>query len=227
MTGLTEKAGGGPPAAGRDAEEAHQRWEASMLRQLETLRAEVRAQSPETLVARCGARSHAGCLSFNYWSRPVSITWPALEPEWTTEGAPCSIFDCAMFLYYLRTADGAPLADRWIGFRDLPAGSFYNQAFQGYSGDRLARAFGAEPGAFDDAASSLAGLRLPALAEHAFAFQPLPRIRLAAVLWPGDDEFPSRASVLFDAAASHYMTTDGLALLGSGLTGRMEKARRA
>jgi hypothetical protein len=59
---------------------------------------------------------------------------------------------------------------------------------------------------------------------HAYAFDPLPRIRLAAVLWPGDDELPARGAVLFDASASHYMTTDGLALLGGGLAGRMEKA---
>lgn len=194
-----------------------------MLRQLEALRAEIRGQVPETLAARCGAKREARGLSFEYWSCPILITWPALEAVGTADNTPCSIFDCAMFLYYLRTADGAPMADRWIGFRDLPAGSFYNQAFQGYSGDRLARSFGAEPEAFDDAAGALGGLRLPALAKHAFAFQPLPRIRLAAVLWPGDEEFPARASVLFDGAASHYMTTDGLALLGSGLVGRLIK----
>lgn len=225
MTGLTEKAGGRPAVPGEEAEQAHQRWEASMLRQLETLRTEVRAQSPEVLAAHAGARREATGLSFEYWSRPVLVTWPALEAVWTTDGAPCSIFDTAVFLYYLRTADGAPMADRWIGFRDLPAGSFYNQAFQGYSGDRLAHAYGLRPAAFDAAAATLSGLRLPALAEHASAFLPLPRIRLAAVLWPGDDEFPAQASVLFDAAASHYMTTDGLALLGSGLVGRLIKQR--
>ena len=44
-----------------------------------------------------------------------------------------------MILYYLSYADGTPLADRWIGYRELPDGTFYSQAFQGYSGDRLAR----------------------------------------------------------------------------------------
>jgi hypothetical protein len=53
----------------------------------------------------------------------------------------------------------------------------------------------------------------------------LPRIQLAAILWPGDEEFPARASVLFDGAASHYMTIDGLALLGAGLARRLEKNR--
>ncbi len=68
------------------------------------------------------------------------------------------------------------------------------------------------------------GISLTGLPGLAFAFQPLPRIRLAAILYPGDEEFAARASVLFDAAASHYMTTDGLALLGSGLVGRLIKA---
>jgi hypothetical protein len=49
-------------------------------------------------------------------------------------------------------------------------------------------------------------------------------IRLACALWPGDEDFPSKASILFDASASHYMPTDGLALLGSGLARRLIKA---
>ena len=128
-----------------------------------------------------------------------------------------------MLIFYLQTADGAPMADRWISFRELPNGGFYHQAFQGYSGNRVAGAFGESPDLFDAAAKSLGGWRLTGLAEHAFAFQPLPRVRLAVVLWPGDEDFPTKVSVLFDASASHYMTTDGLALLGSGLTGRLIK----
>jgi hypothetical protein len=52
-------------------------------------------------------------------------------------------------------------------------------------------------------------------------------VRLAAVLWEGDDEIAARAAILFDAAAGHYMPTDGLALLGSGLAGRLIRAAPA
>jgi hypothetical protein len=128
-----------------------------------------------------------------------------------------------MLLYYLVTADGAPMSDRWISFRELPDGAFYHQAFQGYSGNVIARTFSDEMEAFDRAARELKGAAIPALAPLAFAFQPLPRVRIACALWPGDDEFPTRASVLFDAAASHYMPTDGLALLGAGLARRLMK----
>jgi hypothetical protein len=136
-------------------------------------------------------------------------------------GQPCSTFDAAMLLYYLATADGTLPAGRWIGFRELPGGSFYNQAFQGYSGDPLARTFSSRPGELERAAQELGGRRLTGIAPFAWSFLPLPRLSLAAALWPGDEELAGRAAVLFDASASHYLPTDGLALLGSGLSGRL------
>jgi hypothetical protein len=152
----------------------------------------------------------------------VIVDWPSLEPRLQASGAACPVFDTAMLLYYLKTADGAALAGRWIGFREVPDGAFYNLAYQRYSGDRLARAFGSDAAGFHAAARLLGGEPLTALG-HAYAFTPLPRLRLAAILWPGDDEFQAQGAVLFDASASHYMTTDGLALLGGGLAGRLEK----
>jgi hypothetical protein len=84
--------------------------------------------------------------------------------------------------------------------------------------------YGEKSEAFRQAAHSLQGQSLTSLPGIAFAFLPLPRIRLAAILYPGDEEFSARGSILFDAAACHYMTTDGLALLGAGLAGRLIKA---
>lgn len=223
MAGLTDRAGGAIPAPNDTVERSHQAWQESMLRHMDDLRLAVRAKEPRSLADRCGAKFLGGEIRLIYWNRLLAIAWSDLEMRWLPEGQPCPIFDKAMILYYLQNADGAPLADRWIAYRELPGGIFYSQAFQGYSGDRLARALGERPQAFQTAAQALGGIPLPALPGEAFAFQPLPRIRLAAILYPGDEEFPARASVLFDAACSHYMTTDGLALLGAGLAGRLIK----
>jgi hypothetical protein len=160
-------------------------------------------------------------LHLRYWCREVQIAWPALSMTIEPDGSPLSIFDSAVLLYYLRHADGTPLADRWVSYRELPGGGFYHQAFQGYSGDRLARAYAAQPERLHQAARSLEGVLLSGLPGIAYAFLPLPCIRLAAILYPGDEEFPTTARILFDAAASHYTTIDGLALLGSGLAGRL------
>jgi len=108
----------------------------------------------------------------------------------------------------------------------LPGGAFYANAFQGYSGDRMAKEFGERPEAYAAAAGRLGGAALGELPGLAYAFQPLPCIRLASVLYPGDEEFPARGAVLFDAAASHYLPTDGLALLGSGVVSRLMKLAR-
>ncbi len=225
MAGLTDKAGGGAFKGSLSVERAQQAWEESMLRQMETLREAVRARPAQLLSDHCGGTFAQGQIRLTYWGQPMGVTWPEVTVVLLPDGVPASIFDTAMLLYYLDAADGAPLADAWIGYRELPGGAFYNQAFQTYSGDRLARAFGENPEAFRLAARTLDSWRLTGLAEHAYAFKPLPRIRLAAVLWPGDEDFPAKAQVLFDAAASHYMTTDGLALLGAGLAGRLIKAQ--
>ena len=218
-------AGGARTEIDEAIKKARQSWEASMLRQVDSMRAALCQDSPTALALRSGATYVDGRLLLPYWDLKVSISWPDLIASCLPDGSDCSTFDTAMLIYYLHTADGSPMADSWIGFRELPDGAFYNQAFQGYSGDRIAGAFGDAPEVFHQAARRLGGWRLPALAENAYAFEPFPRVRLAAVLWPGDEDFPSKSSVLFDAAAGHYMTTDGLALLGSGLAHRLLRAR--
>ncbi len=227
MAGLTDQASGAKISGGEAIERAHQAWQESMIKQLDRLREEIRQTQPGRLVENSGASLVNQQIRLAYWGQPVAISWPNLKATLLSDGPECSVYDEGMLLYYLRHADGTPPADHWIGYRELPGGSFYSQAFQGYSGDRLARAYGEQPEAYAQAARQLDGMPLPGLPGVAFAFLPLPRLRLAAILYPGDEEFAARATVLFDLAASHYMTTDGLALLGAGLVGRLIAAGNA
>ena len=228
MGGLIDQADGGrrkPP--GDVVSQARQAWQDSMVRPIEELARSLRQRDPADLARRAACEFDGHALQLVYWREPARLLWPALAAAHPGDGKPYSTFDQAMLLYYLDCADGAPLAGRWIGFRELPNGGFYHQAYQGYSGNRLAQAFGTQPEAFDRAAHALGGKPVSDLGTSAFAFQPLPRIRLAAVLWPGDEDFSARSAVLFDAACSHYMTTDGLALLGGGLAGRLARSAPA
>jgi hypothetical protein len=227
MAGLTDQTGD-HHASGEDiVNQARQAWQESMLRRLDELRSELHTRQPQIVADRSGGLYRDGSIHFDYWGQNIAIPWDTLAPVFVEKGKPCSIFDSAMLIYYLHTAKGTSLADQWIAFRELPDGAFYHQAFQGYSGDRLARRFGERPEDFDLAAQKLDGWRLSALASFAYAFQPLPRIRLAAALWPGDEDFPTHASILFDAASDQYLMTYCLALIGSGLAGRLLHAGKA
>ncbi len=224
MSGLIDEAGGNYFRGEEAVEQARQAWQESMERRLGTLRDELRERSIGRVAALCGGSLQGPGVLLTYWDREILIAWPELTATYLESKEACSTFDTAMLLYYLTCADGTPMADKWIGFRELPDGGFYHQAFQGYSGNKIADQFGEDPARYTAASNSLGGGALPALAPYAFSFSPLPMIRLACALWPGDEDFPSKASILFDASASHYMPTDGLALLGSGLSWRLIKA---
>jgi hypothetical protein len=141
-------------------------------------------------------------------------------------GQTVSSFHQSLVLTYLQTADGVPLADRWISFRELPHGAFYHRAFQGYAANRLTRRWRFDVGGFAAACQAAGGTQIT-LGDAGFSFRVLPRIDLALTYWLGDEDFPSRASVLFDANAHHYMVTDGLAILGSHLVGKVLTAGTA
>ena len=106
-----------------------------------------------------------------------------------------------------------------------PTGLFYVQAFQGYTGGRLVRELESGVDSFRRAAEALGGEPLE-IGDAGYGFTVLPRVRLALVYWEGDEEFPSQAQVLFEDTAARYMSTDGLAILGSQLVGRLLKAAR-
>ena len=150
--------------------------------------------------------------------------------EWTVQraedGAAPSSFIQSLILTYLSTADGTPPIDRWVGFRELPNGLFYAQAFQGYTGAELMRNLDGDVTAFKQASEKLRGEAL-ASGDAGYVFQVLPHLKVAVVMWSGDDEFPSQAQVLFQESAPHYLVTEGLAIVGSLVIGQIVKAAKA
>lgn len=163
-----------------------------------------------------------GQLHLRLLWRDYCIIPPKFSVRRVEDGQAADPFITSLILTYLAWADGAPPGGEWIGFRDLPNGTFYAQAFQSYSGNRLVREMGGGLSALHRAAQALGGEPLE-MGSAGYAFDVLPRLRLAVVYWEGDEDFPAQAQVLFERSAPHYMPTDGLAILGSQLVGRLLK----
>lgn len=198
--------------------------------QVELLRLSLKEMDPAEVARRSGAAFHPDAvegadLRLSLWGRPVRVSFPALHACYDSpdEALPPQLQ--ALLLYYFLTCDGARPDGQWIAFSQLPDGRFYEQAFQGYTGDVVARAFGEDLEAFCAAAERLGGSREFQLGSAAYRFQALPYVPLLAVFWQGDEDFHSSCQILFDSAVSHHLPTDACAILGSQLTRQLIKSK--
>ena len=192
-------------------------WAASLEKQLGETREALRGRDPTEVAgnsgAACEAVTHETRLEVRFWDHSYRITWPDVTVR-DLAGGPCSLPTETALLQYLHVADGTLLENAWVSLRNLPHGAFYEQAFQGYSGNPLAKAFRRDLEGFRAAAERMGGEPLD-MGSAGYRFWAFPRVPLAVVYWSGGDEFPDNAQVLFDKSAGHYQPVEMLAHLGS------------
>jgi hypothetical protein len=182
-------------------------------------------RKPSKLVMYSGCHQDAdGDFRLRFFWQDYVISAGDFTVRCVKDGREPSSFVQSLILTYLASANGTTPSRRWIGFRELPDGMFYVQAFRGYTGIRLARQLEGGLEAFRRAAEALGGEPVEQIGDAGYAFAVLPRLHIAIVYWQGDEEFPSQARVLFEDTAANYMPTDGLAILGSHLVGYILRA---
>jgi hypothetical protein len=196
---------------------------------VDEIRENLKSKKPESLATKTGALynpkgEEGGAFRLPFWSREVILSFPDFSGHYADSGDPINTFDLTMLAYYFDVSDGAPMTNEWIAFNQIPGGMFYAQAFQGYSGNELAKAFGNESEAFMNANEKLGGRR-EFFGNLAYSYQVLPRVPIMVVCWLGDEDFPPSYRILFDSNAHHHLVTDAYAILGSNLTRRLIKAK--
>jgi hypothetical protein len=195
---------------------------------MDELRSTLRVQDPSLVAARSACSwltlgPGRGELHIPFFGNVCIFSFPELH-GYNNHDDPLPDFQQALLLYYLATADDAPLTGRWVSFADLPDGRTYNAAFQGYSGDEVMKRFGVDLDAFILACSKMDGKPVD-IGSASFVFQALPRVPLMLTYWLGDEDFPSSCRILFDASVSHYLPIDACAILGSMLAGKVIRAK--
>jgi hypothetical protein len=191
---------------------------------LTELRSQLAGSNPASLAARTGSEFVSTEFHLLLWGKPVVLQWPNLIALDAATRQVLRPDQQALVLFYFTSADGTPESGQWISFADLPDGRFYNQAFQGYTGQALARAFGSDQTAFERAAIRLDGRPYP-LGDAGFMIRALPFVSLLVTYWQGDDDFPPSCQILFDSTIHRYLPTEACAILGSILTRRLIAAR--
>lgn len=194
------------------------------MERVDELRLALQTADPIDLARHIGGRyveiqPGVGELSLQFWGQEVLVSFPGLI-AYNKSKQELNAALQALMVYHFHTTDGVPSGGEFISFSELPDGKFYAQAFQGYTGEELRRAFGDDQLRFERASQVLGGRPYP-LGNVAYAFQFLPRLPLLAVFWMGDEDFSSAYQVLFDSAAAHHLPTDACAIAGSMLTRRL------
>ncbi len=193
---------------------------------LDEMRDEISAKGTEQLADSTGTTFYRteqdnGEFRFQVWERDVALSFPELVVSDRQSGEPLSSSSQALVLYYFLTCDDTRPSGQWISFSELPDGRFYNQAYQGYTGGKLAQVFQNDFDKFCLIAESLGGRRVHLLGDAAYEYNVLPMVNLLVVTWQGDEDFNATYQVLFDAAVTHHLPTDAGAITASILVARL------
>ena len=120
-----------------------------------------------------------------------------------------------LILHYLTTANGAPLQNKWISFKELPDGAIYIDPFTRRAIKPMLSLFAEKQTEFVELAKSIGGVPCD-LGDTGITIFPFPKVPITYVIWSADEEFPASGNILFDAAAPFYLPTEDYALV-SGL----------
>ena len=110
-------------------------------------------------------------------------------------------------LGYLLHARDIPLSGNLAKPSGFSGGQIYVQGTHVLPLDSLAHTYDGNVEGFFERGIALGGEKLD-YGDSSVRFCPLPRIPVVLIVWQGDDEFPPRASILFDSTAESQLPPD-------------------
>jgi hypothetical protein len=160
-----------------------------------------------------------------YLAQSYQITLPAIDVSLVDGGAGVPIKDKFLILHYLTLAKGIPITNKFIAFRELPEGANYFPTFSKRSIEPLTEHFGSEPHWLIEAAGKLGGHKVD-YGDVAVTINGFSRVPITLVLWRGDEEFPPRSNILFDATIPAYLSTYDITVLCETIVWKLVKFLR-
>lgn len=130
-----------------------------------------------------------------------------------------------LLLHYIRTKGSGSCAGKWVSYAELKSGMVKATSFLRECEQPLRDLFDQHR---DQAASVL--IRLGAAtaegfpSPYAWRLSLLPKLPVVLLYWPGEQEFPSQAKVLFDRTADRFLDVESIMFLLEGLVKTIERS---
>jgi hypothetical protein len=138
-------------------------------------------------------------------------------------GSTILISDQTLMLMYLKQASGLPSRGQWLNFLQLPEGSHHYGPFIIDAINPLVVMFDGQRELFYRVLAEIGGEQAK-LGDFGGLVPVFPRIKLAIVIWEGDEEFPAKGNMLFDANVPTYLDTAGAYVMGINAARRLVAA---
>ena len=122
---------------------------------------------------------------------------------------PAEFLEQLCLLAYLINARELPLADKLVSAESLPGGAFFFRGPHTLPTRKLEETFGSKPDLLYEASAHLNAKQCD-FGDASVKLFVLPRVPLTFVIWVADEEFPARASILFDETAGSHLLLDAL-----------------
>jgi hypothetical protein len=165
--------------------------------------------------------SPAICL--RYLNQEYRITVPDFTVTTGDNLGEVDAKDQLLILHYLERARGTKLTHKVIAYQELKEGSVYFPSFLQRTVNPLVEHFGQQPAKLISSASALGGVKVD-FGDAAVVIPAFSRVPLTYIVWKGDDEFQSNATVLFDSAICDYLSTEDVIVLCQTVTWKLVRS---
>jgi len=188
----------------------------------------MKTKEPAEMARNSGALWDAdkGVITLKYLGQDYTVTYPGIVVRYAGKDAEAPLKDQALLLHYLCTANGAPLQNKYISFKELPDGAIYTDPFYRRAIEPMLKVFGNNHELFLHVATKFGGVKQD-LGDVSVTIQILPRVAVTYVMWAADDEFPATGNILFDASAPNYLPTEDYAVAASNVVYAMAGMAKA
>jgi hypothetical protein len=164
-------------------------------------------------------RGTGGRISLILFNARYVIEVPDLTIT-ATDKKVISLVTKIILIHYLIKADGRPLSNQLVPYKEIPGGMLYAGVFAKRTVDPLVPVFSQSPDRFLDAGLRMGGRRSE-YGDISFILPALPRIPMTYILWKGDEEFPAAVQLLFDTSVEGYLALEDIVVLSEMATTRL------
>ncbi len=137
-------------------------------------------------------------------------------------------FNTQMAIYHLLyyAADHPRLSGVWVPFRDIPMTGVFDGAYRKMILEPFARTFSGRADVLKAAGESMKFTPLP-YGDVSFRAQVFRCLPMQVIFWDGDEEYPARANMLFDANITQFVHPETVVTLAGQLASRLMDAAGA